>query len=103
MNYEDVEQIRDIQFRVHDVFLNKCRKEHTSLEIVTTTGEIIEGVIDCYDKDTIIVHNEMAQMMIFKHSISYISPRSGKQMIKPENSKWDDNYVKKERYLCAAR
>ena len=70
--------------RVHDIYLNLCRKEYASVEIVLNTGEIIEGIIDCYDTDTIVLHNEMAQMLIYKHAICYISPRSGKRLILPD-------------------
>lgn len=68
----------------HEIFLNVCRKEYTSVEVVTQSGEIIDGVIDCYDKDTIVLHNEMTQLLIYKHSINYISPRNGKRLVIPE-------------------
>ena len=69
---------------VHEIFLNSCRKDYTSVEVVTKSGEIIDGIIDCYDKDTIVLHNDMAQLLIYKHSINYISPRNGKKLIIPE-------------------
>ncbi|MBR3058735.1 MAG: RNA chaperone Hfq [Clostridiales bacterium] len=69
---------------VHEIFLNCCRKEYASVEIVTQSGEIIDGVIDGYDKDTIVVHNDMTQLLIYKHSINYISPRNGKRLVIPE-------------------
>ena len=70
--------------KAHDYFLNKCRKDYITVEILTRTGEIIEGIIDCYDKDTIIIHNEMTQIMLFKHSICYIAPRNGMRVLLPE-------------------
>lgn len=69
---------------VHEIFLNCCRKEYANVEIVTTSGEIIDGFIDGYDKDTIVVHNDMTQLLIYKHSINYISPRNGKRLIVSE-------------------
>lgn len=72
-----------------DYFLNKCRKEYTSVEIMTNSGEIIEGVIDCYDHDSIVVHNDISQIVIFKHSICYISPRNGQRVLSPEKTKWE--------------
>ena len=68
----------------HEIFLNICRKEYASVEVVTKSGEIINGVIDCYDKDTIVLHNDMTQLLIYKHSINYISPRNGKRLVIPE-------------------
>ena len=69
---------------VHEIFLNSCRKEFTDVEVVTKSGEIIIGIIDGYDQDTIVLHNEMTQLLIYKHSINYISPRNGKRLIIPE-------------------
>lgn len=85
-----------------DFFLNKCRKEFTTVEIMTHSGEIIEGVIDCYDKDSIIIHNEMTQLMIFKHSICYISPRNGQRIIPPEKQKWDYDRAKSSATIILA-
>ena len=85
-----------------DFFLNKCRKEFTTVEIMTHSGEIIEGVIDCYDKDSIIIHNEMTQLMIFKHSICYISPRNGQRIIPPEKQKWDYDSAKSSATIILA-
>lgn len=85
-----------------DFFLNKCRKEFTTVEIMTHSGEIIEGVIDCYDKDSIIIHNEMTQLMIFKHSICYISPRNGQRIIPPEKQKWDYDRAKNSATIILA-
>ncbi|MBR5973779.1 MAG: RNA chaperone Hfq [Clostridiales bacterium] len=73
-----------VPIRVHEIFLNLCRKEYASVEIVMNTGEIIEGIIDGYDKETIVLHNDIAQLLIYKHAISYISPRNGKHMILPD-------------------
>ncbi len=70
--------------KAHDYFLNKCRRDYITVEILTRTGEVIEGIIDCYDKDTIIIHNEMTQIMLFKHSICYIAPRNGMRVLLPE-------------------
>ena len=77
-------EIQRPPIRVHDIFLNLCRKECTYVEVVLKTGEIISGFIDSYDKDTIVVHNEIAQMLIYKHSIGYISPRNGQKIITAE-------------------
>ncbi|MBO4689008.1 MAG: RNA chaperone Hfq [Clostridiales bacterium] len=74
--------------RAHDIFLNLCRKEYASVEIVMNTGEIIEGIIDCYDNETIVLHNDLAQLLIYKHSVSYISPRNGKHMILPDRQNY---------------
>ena len=55
--------------RVNEIFLNICRKEYASVEVVMNTGEIIEGIIDCYDQDTIVLHNDLAQLLIYKNGM----------------------------------
>jgi RNA chaperone Hfq len=89
MIHEPVNETKRNPIKANDYFLNKCRREYTVVEIMTSSGEIIEGIIDCYDKDTVVIHNEMAQIMIFKHSICYISPRNGQRIISPEKTKWE--------------
>ena len=89
MIQEPVNEQRKNPIRALDFFLNKCRKDFTTVEIMTHSGEIIEGIIDCYDKDSIVIHNDMTQIMIFKHSICYISPRNGQRIIPPEKHKWE--------------
>lgn len=84
---ETVSDTKRIQMHVHDYFLNTCRKDYITVEIMMKTGEVIEGIIDCYDKDTVIIHNEMTQIMLFKHSICYIAPRNGKRVLLPEAPK----------------
>ena len=89
---------------VHDIFLNCCRKEYTDVEVVTTSGEIIEGVIDGYDKDTIVLHNDMTQILIYKSGISYIEPRNGKTVILRE-SEMDEvkAFLDNENYIIENR
>ncbi len=89
---------------VHEIFLNSCRKEYTTVEVVTSSGEIIEGIIDGYDRDTIVLHNEMTQLLIYKKNITYISPRNGKRLILPEGEMAEmkafienDNYIMENR------
>lgn len=86
---------------VHEIFLNSCRKEYTTVEVVTSSGEIIEGVIDGYDKDTIVLHNDMTQLLIYKKNISYISPRNGKRLIMPEGQMTEVKaFLENEKYIC---
>lgn len=89
---------------VHEIFLNSCRKEYTTVEVVTSSGEIIEGIIDGYDRDTIVLHNEMTQLLLYKKNITYISPRNGKRLILPEGEMAEmkafienDNYIMENR------
>lgn len=86
---------------VHEIFLNSCRKEYTTVEVVTCSGEIIEGVIDGYDKDTIVLHNDMTQLLIYKKNIIYISPRNGKRLIMPEGQMTEVKaFLENEKYIC---
>lgn len=86
---------------VHEIFLNSCRKEYTTVEVVTNSGEIIQGIIDGYDRETIVLHNDMTQLLIYKKNITYISPRNGKRLIMPEGEMTEMKaFMENENYIC---
>lgn len=89
---------------VHEIFLNSCRKEYMTVEVVTSSGEIIEGIIDGYDRDTIVLHNDMTQLLIYKKNITYISPRNGKKLILPEGEMTEVKaFIANDNYICENR
>ena len=89
---------------VHEIFLNSCRKDYTTVEVVTIAGEIIEGIIDGYDHDTIVLHNDMTQLLIYKKNVIYISPRNGKRLIVPEGEMTEVKaFIDNTKYVCENR
>ncbi len=59
---------------LQDVFLNQVRKEKVLVTIHLTNGYQIKGTVKGFDNFTIILDTEGKQLMIYKHSVSTISP-----------------------------
>ncbi|MBI2834257.1 MAG: RNA chaperone Hfq [Acidobacteria bacterium] len=61
---------------IQDVFLNYARRERLSVQIQLVTGHDFEGRIKNFDRFAVIVEQDGADHMIFKHAIATIrSPR----------------------------
>jgi len=58
---------------VQDQFLNKIRKERIRVTVQLTTGKELEGYVISFDNFSLILKNSVDQL-IYKHSISCISP-----------------------------
>ncbi|NLV76642.1 MAG: RNA chaperone Hfq [Tissierellia bacterium] len=59
---------------LQDVFLNKARKENSSLTVYLINGYQIRGIVKGFDNYTIILETEGKQQLIYKHAISTIIP-----------------------------
>lgn len=59
---------------LQDVFLNRARKENTSITIYLINGYQLKGTVKGFDNYTIILDSEGKQQMIYKHAISTIIP-----------------------------
>lgn len=61
---------------LQDPFLNALRKEKVSLFIFLVNGIKLKGTIEAFDQISIILRNsnDHVNQMIYKHSISIISP-----------------------------
>ncbi len=56
-------------------FLNKARKENSSLTVYLINGyQIRGGIVKGFDNYTIILETEGKQQLIYKHAISTIIP-----------------------------
>lgn len=61
---------------IQDVFLNHARRERFSVVIQLMDGTSFEGRIKSFDRFAVIVEQDGADRMIFKHAIASItSPR----------------------------
>ncbi len=58
---------------VQDAFLNHARKERLNVIIYLMNGTKLTGRIKNFDRFAIIMENNGADQMIFKHAISTIS------------------------------
>ena len=61
------------------LFLNKIRKEKTTVTIYLTNGYQYKGIIKSFDNFVVLLEADSKQNLIYKHSISAIVP------VKPVN------------------
>lgn len=59
---------------LQDIFLNNARKSKVLLTIHLMNGFQLKGFVKGFDSFTVILDCDGKQMMIYKHSISTISP-----------------------------
>ncbi len=65
------------QPNIQDVFLNYARRERLSVRIHLMDGSDFEGRIKNFDRFAVIVEQDGADHMIFKHAIATIrTPRA---------------------------
>lgn len=62
---------------VQDVFLNEARRSNTPVSIYVTNGYLInEAKVLSFDNYAVIVEVNGKQMLIYKHAISTITPKT---------------------------
>ena len=59
---------------IQDIFLNNARKNKTNLTVHLLNGFQIKGVVQGFDNFTVILECNNNMMLIYKHSISTITP-----------------------------
>lgn len=59
---------------LQDIFLNSARKNNTLVSIYLTNGFQLKGVVKGFDNFTVILDSDGKQMMVYKHSITTITP-----------------------------
>ena len=62
------------QSNLQDIFLNNARKEKLQLTIHLLNGFQLKGIVKGFDNFTVILDCDDKQMLIYKHSISTITP-----------------------------
>ena len=62
------------QGNLQDIFLNNARKEKLQLTIHLLNGFQLKGIVKGFDNFTVILECDNKQMLIYKHSISTITP-----------------------------
>ena len=58
---------------LQDPFLNALRKEHVPVSIYLVNGIKLQGNIESFDQDVVLLRNTVTQM-VYKHAISTIVP-----------------------------
>lgn len=59
---------------IQDIFLNNARKNKTNLTVHLLNGFQIKGIVQGFDNFTVILNCDDKMMLIYKHSISTITP-----------------------------
>ena len=59
---------------LQDIFLNNARKSKISVIIHLLNGFQFKGFVKGFDNFTVILESEEKQVLIYKHSISTITP-----------------------------
>ena len=56
--------------------MNELVRDEIPVKVFLTTGFQLQGKITCFDRLVIVLVNEAGQQIIYKHSISSITPQS---------------------------
>ena len=62
------------QSNLQDIFLNNARRNRLQITIHLMNGFQLKGFVKGFDNFTVILEAENKQMLIYKHSISTITP-----------------------------
>lgn len=60
--------------KLQDVFLNYLKEHKTATTVFLINGVKLQGVITCYDGDSLLLRREAHSQVIYKHAISTIMP-----------------------------
>lgn len=68
---------------LQDIFLNEARKQSTPLTLSLTNGFQLKGTVIGFDSFTVIIACDDKQNLVYKHSISTITPARAVNMSPP--------------------
>lgn len=63
-----------VQNNLQDIFLNNARRNKIPLTVHLLNGFQLKGYVKGFDSFTVILDCDNKQMMVYKHSISTITP-----------------------------
>lgn len=59
---------------LQDIFLNSARKNKIPVTIYLSNGFQLRGFVKGFDSFTVILDSEGKQMLVYKHSITTVTP-----------------------------
>lgn len=59
---------------VQDVFLNKIRKEKTSVTVFLVNGVKLQGIVTWFDNFCLLLRRDSHSQLVYKHAVSTIMP-----------------------------
>ena len=81
---------------VQDVFLNKIRKEKSTVTVFLVNGVKLQGVITWFDNFSMLLRREAHIQLIYKHAISTIMPTNPITLYEPDMDGDDEADAKAE-------
>ena len=71
---------------VQDVFLNYLRKNKVPITVFLMNGIKLQGIIDWFDRFSVVLRRDRHSQLVFKHTISTIMPMAPMQLLDGERS-----------------
>ena len=71
---------------VQDVFLGHLRERKTPVTIFLMNGIKLWGIVDWFDKFSVVLRRDRHSQLVFKHTISTIMPMAPVQLLDGERS-----------------
>jgi len=71
---------------VQDVFLNYMRKNKVPVTVFLINGIRLQGIIDWFDRFSIVLRRDHHSQLVFKHTISTVLPMAQVQLLDGERS-----------------
>lgn len=61
---------------LQDVFLNKLRKEKSTVTVFLVNGVKLQGIVTWFDNFSLLLKRESHIQLVYKHAISTIMPNN---------------------------
>ena len=71
---------------VQDVFLTHLRERKTPVTIFLMNGIKLQGIVDWFDKFSVVLRRDRHSQLLYKHTISTIMPMAPVQLLDGERS-----------------
>jgi host factor-I protein len=65
---------------VQDVFLNKIRKDKTSVTVFLVNGVKLQGIVTWFDNFCLLLRRDAHSQLVYKHAVSTIMPQHPVQL-----------------------
>ena len=72
---------------LQDIFLNNARIHKIRLKVLLGNGSIISGYVKGFDNFTVVLDSDDIELLLYKHSISTITPEKPILFTEKNNNK----------------
>lgn len=76
---------------VQDVFLNKIRKDKTTVTVFLVNGVKLQGIVTWFDNFSMLLRRDGHVQLIYKHAISTIMPNGPVNLHEQEEGGEDES------------